>query len=118
MSSTSSVRTWPDRRAVLDAARDWAAAAAAGRPELLRVGVFGSYARGDWGFGSDLDLVLIVDDTRRPFADRPLDWSVRDLPVPSDLLVYTAEEWQRMLEAGSRFARLVEDSAVWLHGAA
>jgi predicted nucleotidyltransferase len=37
-------------------------------PEVVRVGYFGSYARGDWGVGSDLDLIIIVDRSDEPFA--------------------------------------------------
>jgi hypothetical protein len=37
------------------------------------------------------------------------------LPVPVDLLVYTQEEWQSLVEEGERFPRTVEKEAVWVY---
>jgi predicted nucleotidyltransferase len=37
---------------------------------IVAVGIFGSYARGDWGVGSDLDLVVVVEDSSEPFERR------------------------------------------------
>ncbi len=37
-------------------------------PELLKIGCFGSYAGGDWGLGSDLDLVVVVAEAGWPFC--------------------------------------------------
>jgi len=36
----------------------------------LRIGYFGSYARGDWGVGSDLDLLVIVTAAEEAFEKR------------------------------------------------
>ena len=107
-SSTSSVLRWPDRTE--------AAAQARVRPELVRLGYFGSYARGDWGVGSDLDLVAIVRSASGPFPRRANDWPTEELPVPVDLLVYTSEEWEKLRTEGGRFVRTVEHEAVWLIG--
>ncbi|MFY7695417.1 MAG: nucleotidyltransferase family protein, partial [Cyanobium sp.] len=38
---------------------DWAERVAGEHPDLERVGVFGSYGRGEASVGSDLDLLLI-----------------------------------------------------------
>ncbi len=96
--------------------RRWAAQVAAARPETLQIGYFGSYARGDWGPGSDLDIVVIVQRADEPFERRPARWDTTDLPVPADVLVYTAEEWRALAEAG-RFVQVVLREAVWVHGA-
>ena len=63
---------------------------------MTAVGYFGSYARGDWGVGSDLDLVVIVDDSPEPFERRAARWDATGLPVPADVLVYTRAEWERL----------------------
>ena len=83
-------------------------------PELLRLGYFGSFARGDWGMGSDLDLVAVVDSCDKPFERRSADWDLGELPVPADLLVYTREEWGRLQQQGGRFAHTVTREATWL----
>src|SRR5207244_10778510 len=80
-SLSSSVVVWPDRAAVESALRLWAEEAARIRPELVRVGYFGSYARDDWGVGSDLDVVLVVAGAALPFARPAVAWGLPPLPV-------------------------------------
>ncbi|MCM8749772.1 nucleotidyltransferase domain-containing protein [Thermomicrobiaceae bacterium CFH 74404] len=112
---TSSVRTWPDRATVDRAVRAWAAALAEGQPQppIRCVGYFGSYARGDWGFGSDIDLIVIVEEDSTPWMLRPLRYDTISLPVPSDLLVYTVAEWAKIRQEpfGAQIAREV----VWVY---
>ena len=69
-SLNSSVLKWPDRLTVDRAARSWAASEARRHPELLRLGYFGSYARGNAGVGSDQDLIAIVDRAAEKFERR------------------------------------------------
>ncbi|MGD9546182.1 MAG: nucleotidyltransferase domain-containing protein [Candidatus Krumholzibacteriia bacterium] len=83
-------------------------------PDLLRVGYFGSYARGNWGVGSDLDLVLIVSHADRPFIERARQWDATGLPVPADVIVYTPDEWDAVLARGDRFARVMADELTWV----
>lgn len=118
-SSTSSVLKWPDRATVVAALGAWTAREAQRHPGLLRLGYFGSYARGDWGVGSDVDLIALVETSALPFDRRALDWDLLDLPVPAQIVVYTQEEWERMRSQGGRFVRTIEREAVWLcgHGA-
>ena len=112
-SLSSSVVVWPDRAAVESALRRWAEEAARIRRELVSVGYFGSYARDDWGVGSDLDVVLVVAGADLPFARRPVAWDLTRLPVPVDSLVYTQDEW-RGLDPASRFTRVLAREVVWV----
>jgi hypothetical protein len=112
--SSSSVVRWPDRETVDAAVRVWARAEAARRPELLRLGYFGSYARGDWGPGSDLDAVAVVRESDLPFERRAAGWDVLSLPVQADLLVYTVREWEALQDRGGRFARVLAHETVWV----
>jgi uncharacterized protein len=111
-SLTSPVLKWPDARTVEVAARRWAAKVTAERPEVLQIGYFGSYARGDWGVGSDLDVLIIVAQSDKPFEMRPSEWDTLEIPVPTDVLVYTQKEWQNLAE-GSFFQNLA-DEVVWI----
>jgi predicted nucleotidyltransferase len=95
------------------AVRGWALRAAERHPEAVRIGYFGSYARGDWGVGSDVDLVVIVERSERPFESRALDWDATDLPVPAEAVVYTVDEWEALPREG-RFRRTLEREAVWV----
>lgn len=112
----SSVFRWPDRSAVEAALRVWAAEQAAIRPELRRLGYFGSYATGNWGVGSDLDLVAVVESCPRPFSERALDWDLTVLPVPAEILIYTESEWAAVIARGDRFARVMSTEVVWVVG--
>ncbi len=113
-SLNSPVFKWPNRKTVDAAARTWAASIPELHPDLLRIGYFGSYARGDWGVGSDLDVVAIVIGSPEPFERRALTWDLNSLPVPAELLVYRLEEWKAMLREGTRFVRTLERENVWI----
>lgn len=110
----SSVFTWPDAHTVDCALRRWARQIAATKADARRIGYFGSYARGDWGVGSDLDVIVVVATSDKPFERRAADWDLTELPVPADVLVYTEDEW-RSLDPESRFAKTVATEAVWVH---
>lgn len=114
-SLNSSVLKWPDRTTADTAVRAWAVEAARRYPGLIRAGYFGSYARGDWGVGSDLDLVVVVREAAEPFERRALGWDLSSLPVPAELLVYTEAEWQGLHDEGGRFACMLAREAVWVY---
>jgi predicted nucleotidyltransferase len=90
---SSAVLVWPDAKVVDEAARRWAEDLRRAEASVVAVGYFGSYARGDWGVGSDLDVVIVVDNSPEPFERRAARFDATGLPVPVDLLVYTREEW-------------------------
>lgn len=110
----SSVIKWPDRDQVDQGVRAWVADTLKDRDDVLAIGYFGSYARGDWGVGSDLDLIMIVDRTDVPFERRSVRWDLTRLPVQASLLVYTLGEWKRLQSDGGRFARTIDREAVWV----
>ncbi|MBL7163106.1 MAG: nucleotidyltransferase domain-containing protein [Anaerolineales bacterium] len=114
-SLNSSVFKWPDVKTVDQAMRRWAKDAVQVRTDVLRIGYFGSYARGNWGVGSDLDLILILDRCELSFEKRALEWDVLDLPVPVDVVVYTQAEWDKLAGEKRRFYRVIEREAVWVY---
>lgn len=83
-----------------------------------RILLFGSFARGDQNRASDFDLVVIAR-TALPFLDRIgciLEACHPISPLrPVEALVYTPEEWQRMLAEGRSFAHHVEREGRVLH---
>ena len=114
-SLNSSVLKWPDRETVHRAACKWAADQGHRLLRLKRLGYFGSYARGNWGVGSDLDIVAVVSHDSEPFERRPLEWDLNDFPVPAEILVYTEEEWERLIRDGGKFAKMLAQETVWLY---
>ena len=112
-SLSSSVLRWPDDTAVRKALTRWGVRAVLEHAGVQRIGYIGSYARGDWGVGSDVDIIVVLKDSSLPFDRRPTEWDTTGLPVPADLLVYTEEEWAS-LPADGRFAQTVRNEAMWL----
>jgi len=78
------------------------------------LGYFGSYARGDAGVGSDIDLVAVIRESSTPFERRSAEWELEGLPIPAEILVYTEREWEELLQGGGRFARMLSEEVVWL----
>lgn len=113
-SSASSIKRWPSPDVVRDAANAWARAAAEERPDLIALGYFGSYARGEAGFGSDLDLIAVVASDNRPPMERGYGWHTETLPVPTDLIVYTVREWKRLKAEDGRFGQTLRAETRWL----
>lgn len=61
-----------------------------------RIILFGSYARGDAGADSDLDLLVVVREVRRPRQESTrIRRALRGLPVPIDVIVATPEQVDR-----------------------
>lgn len=89
-----------DRRALLDRLAALARELRARCPEVEEVLLFGSYARGDHLPESDVDLLLVVSEARRPSLLRadPYRDHFAALPMDVNLLVATHEERQRAAE--------------------
>jgi predicted nucleotidyltransferase len=102
------------RERLLSALRSWAAEFKGHHTEVLRIGLFGSYARGDYAPGSDADILLLVRQCEQPqWFLRPLAYDTASLPVGVDLLVYTEEEARRLSGRSSWFGRILSE-IVWL----
>ena len=113
-SLTSPVLKWPDAQTVLRALQHWVEIVAKERPDLIQIGYFGSYARGDWGVGSDLDLIIILKKSDQPFERRAAAFNTLELPVPTDILIYTQAEWQS-LKGQRKFFQRIEREVVWVY---
>ena len=109
----SSVFKWPDAATVDHAVRCWAERVSQERKDIIRIGYFGSYAKGNWGVGSDLDLVIIVKSSELPFNRRAVEWDTLELPVPVDVLVYTEAEWQTR-DREAKFFKTLEKETIWV----
>lgn len=120
---SSSVLVWPTAEQVHEAARNWAQLLVESLP-VAGVGYVGSYARGDWGVGSDLDLIVVLEsavpDSAVPESVVPesagFDWKLESLPVPAEVRLYRTDEWNRLLRSDLRMAKVVREETVWLVG--
>jgi predicted nucleotidyltransferase len=67
-------------------------------PDVQRVSLFGSYARGRTDLFTDLD-VLVIMKTDKSFIDRlRMLYTTLAVPVDMDLLCYTPEEFESIKE--------------------
>ena len=81
---------------------------------IVRIGCVGSYARGDWGVGSDLDVIVIVDEAAASRLDRYRRYYPQGLPVPADVWVYTPAEWDALSARSPQLRRRLEGEWVEL----
>ena len=72
-------------------------------PEIDRVILFGSLARGDAGPRSDADLLVVVSHTDMPFLERSVRYAPAGVGIGVDVFTYTRSELQEMLADGNRF---------------
>lgn len=114
-SLTQSVLRWPRPEQVLQHVRTWAHEQRCAHPSLQRVGVFGSYARGNPSVGSDLDLVLVDAAATGPQHQRLRCWPLERLPLSCDALVLTPLELQQLLAGGSRMGLELQRDLLWLN---
>ena len=78
-------------------------ALAARHPELEEAILFGSIVRGTAVPGSDVDLLLVLSESDRPFRDRIPLFLPGAFPVGVDVFPYTRAELTRMKAEGNRF---------------
>lgn len=106
---------WPSHPEVHTAIGQWVEHLADTMPtNVVAAGYFGSYARGNAGVGSDLDIVVIVTESNLPFERRSNAWDFSSIPVPVEAHVYTTHEWQQLPERQPRFYRTPMQEMRWL----
>ena len=79
---------------------------------LKKIIIFGSFARGDYHKGSDLDLV-IVGEFKERFIDRIgkiIELNDSDLEI--EAMVYTEEEFQKMIQERRPFIEQVLEEGI------
>ena len=116
-SLNSVVMKWPGRDEVLSAARRWATVLTAHDLAVEKVYCVGSYARGDWGVGSDLDVIVLLSDTDLSPFGRRLRYEPQDVPVPADVWVYTKAEWGALGDHSPQLWRRLQRELVELGSA-
>jgi predicted nucleotidyltransferase len=96
------------RDRVLAAAGDWVRELLANRPEVVQVGYFGSYARGDYAPGSDFDVLMEITRTALPPRDRAFAYLPDSFPVDLDLVVYTTDELAALRGRNAAFVAAID----------
>ncbi|MBM4166443.1 MAG: nucleotidyltransferase domain-containing protein [Ignavibacteria bacterium] len=85
--------------------------------------LFGSYAWGTPHEDSDIDLVVVLDEqgmaqSYKEYCDRRINVSrtIIDIrsKIPMDLLVYSKDEWSKLVDVDSYFIREINNNGVRL----
>lgn len=80
-----------------------------------RIILFGSFARGDFNEGSDVDLIVIAD-WHEPFLDRiKVLLDMNDFGLPLEPIGYTEDEFEQMAKEGNPFISEVITSGKVIH---
>ena len=104
-----------DRDEILVFAREAARRIAARHQGVQRVLLFGSFARGDYGVRSDLDLLVIVSSADKPVHERLTDFLEDASAYPTDIFVFTERELQCRLEERNGFLCRAMHEAIQLY---
>jgi predicted nucleotidyltransferase len=107
--------TYPDREAIKKALHELVKDLVESHPELEAVILFGSFARGDSVPASDVDLLLILAQSERPFHERIPKFLPSRFPVGVEVFPYTREEMEGMLREGNFFLKAALEEGVELY---
>lgn len=78
--------------------------------------LFGSAARGDFGPNSDLDFLVIKNDSRRPLEiEQELHWLI-DYRIASDFIFLKPSETKARLNSGDFFLKEIFSQGRVLYG--
>lgn len=80
-----------------------------------RIILFGSFARGDFNEGSDIDLI-VISDWKEDFLDRIKTlMDMNDLNLPIEPIGYTEEEFEEMVKRRNPFILNVLEEGVIIY---
>jgi uncharacterized protein len=96
-SSPSVKVTFTDREQILKALENLIQEWTQQHPELEKVILFGSFARGDYFPGSDLDVLLMLENSDQPLLNRIRQFLPTHFPVDIDVFPYTQAEIKRIM---------------------
>lgn len=85
-------------------------------PEIKKILLFGSFAKGESVPGSDVDLLIVLDDSDKSFLNRITKYMPDKFPVSVDVFPYTETELEAMVKEGNFFLRQALKEGMYLFG--
>jgi predicted nucleotidyltransferase len=111
---SSSVRVFfADKDKILLQVKQYSKKLKRNHPEVEKVGLFGSYVTDEYGPASDVDLLIVLQNSSKRFIDRIPDFLPSDIQVSCDCFPYTVDEINRMKDEGNPWILHVLEEAVW-----
>lgn len=83
-------------------------------PEIKKILLFGSFAKGESVPGSDVDLLIVLEDSDKSFLNRVAKYMPNKFPVSVDVFPYTEAELETMVKEGNFFLRQALKEGVYL----
>lgn len=99
---------------IIDALKKWSLNLKSMDKNIVKIGYFGSYATGDYTPASDLDILIIIKNSDKPFWRRSIDFDTSDIPVGCDIFCYTENEIEKMIENNNLWIKHILDKTVFL----
>jgi uncharacterized protein len=93
---------------------EWAESSAKDHETLMKVGYLETFNQEDITADSHLDVVLVVEKTEIPMAERGSHWNLASIGVPTQALVFTQPEWEDLMSGGGWLAERMRAHAVWV----
>jgi uncharacterized protein len=90
--------TFTNREQILKALEDLIQQWTQRHPELEQVILFGSFARGDYFPGSDVDMLLILEKSDQPFLSRMVKFLPAHFLIDIDIFPYARDEFERIIK--------------------
>jgi len=94
-----------DKEAVWNSLRRFTGQLKKKHPEIERIILFGSLVRDDCVPGSDVDLLIVLSKSDKPFLERITEYMPSKFPVGVDVFPYTRQELKTMIEEGNFFIK-------------
>lgn len=113
--SSNSVKVFfADKEKVLRQLKDYISDLKRNKPEVEKVGLFGSYATDTYGPASDVDLLIVLKQSSKSFRDRIPDYIPEKLSVGCDCFPYTEGEIDKMQKEDNPWICHILKEVVWL----
>ena len=90
-----------DKKAIWDSLKKLTRQLKKKHPEIQKIIVFGSLVRDNCIPGSDVDLLLILSKSDKPFLERITEYMPSQFPVGVDIFAYTRQELEAMIREGN-----------------
>lgn len=105
-----------DRVALLDQLRQRAQALVSGDSDVVSIWLIGSLARDEAKPGSDVDLVVFVRQSSKPFVERSASYAraFSGLGIGCEVRAYTLDEWQELSQHGAKLVDVLNREGVLL----
>lgn len=104
--------TYFDKQAVSQALSKFLNELERKNPEVKRIILFGSFARGECVPGSDIDLLIVLRESNIPFLKRIPKYMPSHFPVGVDVFPYTEGELKEMFRSGNFFIKRVLEEGI------